>query len=324
MRSGVVFESAAEHWKQREDSEVYSVGYFRSNTREQMALGAEDVQLMDHFFPQPCQLVLLVQPYATKVSQAGFFLRGGEGFPESTPLPFPFRRRELTGQSAPPRRSLYERTPRQRAPGGAEAEPAVATGMLTYQEPTGSVASAEFVEAPAESVPDDGVLAGEQAGQQGSGRSDSPYYEDPDHAEALHPRTVSRRRGHTSTVWVWIPLSTIFLLIGIAVGFWAALTVGPAMQQLSGPEQFELGLSVSRTGDNLTVRWNREAPAVRSAQNGMLEIEEDGVTKVVNLQPEGLQIGTVIYQASAPSVRFRLVLYIDSRSTVAETLDWSQ
>ena len=39
---------------------------------------------------------------------------------------------------------------------------------------------------------------------------------------------------------------------------------------------FALSLSVAKSGNNLTVRWNPNAPAVRSAQRGVLEID-DGI-----------------------------------------------
>ena len=87
------------------------MGYFRSHTRDGLALGTEDIELLDHFFAGPYTVALLVKPFATKVSQAGIFIRENGVFPATTPLEFPFRRQELTGQEPPPRRSMMERRP---------------------------------------------------------------------------------------------------------------------------------------------------------------------------------------------------------------------
>ena len=48
-----------------------AVGYYRSHTREGLALQPEDMQLLDGHF----QLALLVKPFATKPGVAGFFVR---------------------------------------------------------------------------------------------------------------------------------------------------------------------------------------------------------------------------------------------------------
>src|SRR5579862_2008743 len=112
----VAFRSAWSRWQPDDMRPGYAVGFFRSHTREGMSLGREDIDLMDEYFPAPSQVALLIKPYGTKVSQAGFFMREDGQFPAATPLEFPFRRRELTGEEPPPRRSMIERRPRMRAP----------------------------------------------------------------------------------------------------------------------------------------------------------------------------------------------------------------
>ncbi len=74
------------------------VGYFRSDTRERSSFAPEDLALLDHFLPGAGIAALLIRPFATRVSQAGFFFRGPGGvFPSSTPLEFPFSRKALGG-----------------------------------------------------------------------------------------------------------------------------------------------------------------------------------------------------------------------------------
>jgi hypothetical protein len=75
------------------------VGFYRSDTREALKLAAEDLRLLDRHLASPDAVALLIRPYATKVSRAGFFFRSNGAFPSSTPLEFPFSRKLLRGES---------------------------------------------------------------------------------------------------------------------------------------------------------------------------------------------------------------------------------
>src|SRR6185312_1002535 len=92
------------------------VGYYRSHTREGLALQAEDIQLLDQLFPSALQVALLVKPFATKPSVAGFFVRENGVFPAATPLEFPFRRWEMTGEEPPRRQPMQDRKRRDQEP----------------------------------------------------------------------------------------------------------------------------------------------------------------------------------------------------------------
>src|SRR5260370_7262416 len=73
-----------------------TVGYFRSNTRDEMRLATEDLDLCSEFFPDAKDIALLIKPYATRPSTAGLFFRQHGEFSEAGPvLEFPFRRRAL-------------------------------------------------------------------------------------------------------------------------------------------------------------------------------------------------------------------------------------
>ena len=266
-----------------------AVGYFRSHTREGMSLGLEDISLMEHYFPLPSHIALLVKPFATKVSIASFYFREDGLFPSAPPLEFPFRRRELTGQEAPPRRSMVERVPRRRTHRGD-------LGGDTTGEVTGSAPPAEFLA---------GEFSDPVPGPPGPG---------------YDPRSApkSRARG-----WAWIPLSFVFLLLGVVLGFQAALTIGPRSAG-GGAGDYSLGLTVTREGSNLSVRWNREAAAVRAAQKGVLEIEDGGRTKPVDLDSAQLSNGSILFTNSSGKVRFRLIVYPQAGVTVMQTREWKE
>ncbi len=143
----------------------------------------------------------------------------------------------------------------------------------------------------------------------------------PEAAEPSWKSESAERRGSMLPTWAWLPLAIVFLAIGLLLGYQGAVTMGGRTADSSG---FSLNLSVSRDGENLTVRWNREAPAIRNAQRGVLEIEDGAYSKPVALDAAHLQNGTIIYRNSSRRVQFRLVVYESARTTIAETTEWRE
>ena len=276
---GVAFRDACQRWQPGVSPSSYAVGYFRSHTREGFSLGANDIDLLDYFFASPSHVALLIKPYATRASVAGFFAREHGVFPETTPLEFPLRRRELNGEEAPPRRPMLERRPPTR--GLAPA----AEGEKSDGEDSGFVTT--------ERVP----------------------------AREVYAATAAKSRRPRR--WLWIPLSVISLLVGVVLGFQAALTMGKRIAGATSQE-FSLSLSVTKNDDTLNVRWDGQAPAIRSANRGLLEIEDGGYTKPVDLDAAQLQHGNLIYRNTSTSVRFRLTVYPRARVSITETLQWRQ
>jgi hypothetical protein len=123
--------------------------------------------------------------------------------------------------------------------------------------------------------------------------------------------------------WVWLPLTFLFLLLGVALGYQLAQTMG-ARAAAAAAQDLSLALSVKRNDDNLSVTWNRFAPSVRAAQKGLLEIDDGGYTKPVSLDAAQLQNGSLIYHNATNAVRFRLTVYPQARVSVVETFEWKQ
>jgi TonB family protein len=71
------------------------VGFFRSNTRKDLALDEDDLALAQEYFSDPNQVLLLVKPFAMRPSTAGFFVWEDGQIKTETDLQFPFRRSEL-------------------------------------------------------------------------------------------------------------------------------------------------------------------------------------------------------------------------------------
>jgi len=224
------------------------VGYYRSHTREGLSLGPEDLDLA-------LNVALLVKPLADKPGVAGFFVRENGAFPGKTPLEFPFRRWEMTGEEPPP--SL----------------------------PAGPVKPAPEIVTPPQQVA-------------GPPRLDVP------------PRPKSR-------TGIWMVAAFVFLLLGVLLGYEASLITTPRRAS-----DFAVSLAVERNGDNLMVRWNRDAPAVRVANSGLLEIDDGGDMIRKELDRANLSGGSFIYHSASEKVRFRLMVYLDPGVSVTEELDW--
>jgi hypothetical protein len=266
---GIAFDDACKNLQPDPSRPTYAVGFFRSHTREGLSPGPEDLVLMDHYFPSPLQVALLIKPFATKVSVASFFFRENGLFSSAPLLEFPFRRRELTGEQAPPRRSMLERVPNRRIP--KSVDPAV-----------------DFSEEPTPSEP-------------------SSVY-----------RPSTPRTG-----WVWLPLSFVFLLLGVVLGFQAALTIGPKTAA-NGLLDYSLGLNVITEGRSLSVKWDRESPAVKGAQKGVLEIEDGGINKPYDLDAAQLRNGSILFTNSSKIVHFRLTVYPQTHVSVTQTMEWKE
>jgi hypothetical protein len=225
------------------------VGYYRSHTREGLSLGPEDLDLA-------LNVALLVKPLADKPGVAGFFVRENGVFPGQTPLEFPFRRWEMTGEEPPP----------------PPLPPPVKPALEIVPPPPQQVAEPPRLDVPA------------------------------------------RAKSRTG---IWMVAAFVFLLLGVLLGYQASRITAPRRAS-----DFAVSLAVERNGDNLMVRWNREAPAVRSANSGLLEIDDGGDMKRMELDRANLSGGNFIYHNASEKVRFRLVIYLDPGVSVTEELDW--
>lgn len=288
------FEEALSRHRFSPEKRIYAVGCYRSHTREGMSLSPEDLSHFNEYFPDPSAAFLLVKPYATKVSMAGFFFReeGGKIHTEAPYQEFPFRRRELGGGASP-------------------------TAKLRDANPVSSPIVRDYGYNPPPDEPQGGIdyPAEEHAPEEAA----YPAYDTAVPEAELPPQRYKVRKTN-----VWIPLSFIFLLLGTLVGFQAAITYRPAKAAGVLADPYSLSLSVGRSGDYLQVRWDRHAQAVRTAQRGVLTIIEGTYDKKVDLDVLQLQNPTVYYRNMSDAVKFRLEVYTKERVSVSETLEWHQ
>jgi hypothetical protein len=276
------------------DRRFYVVGYFRSHTREGLGLSDEDVKVFQTHFGDPSHVMLLVRPFATKSSVGAFFFEEDGVFrKESSYLEFPFRRRELGGGNTPTARAnagSSELTV-ESGPGQAEVE---AVPELRAEEPD----LRDWVKRRGDRVPGAEAPAVQEKVAEPSGRA---------------------FKGK----WVWIPLSFIFLLLGIILGFQAALTLNRSDSERVAAKSLVLSLSAQKDADGVVIRWDRRSTAVQNARSGLLQIQDGDFKKSVPLDARQLQNGSVIYRSSESTVSFRFEVLTQEGGTVSETVEYN-
>jgi hypothetical protein len=257
------------------------VGFYRSHTRDGLHLAEEDLNLLNEYFPERDLVSLIVKPYATRASVAGFFFWEGESLrSDSTYLEFPFRRKELGGGVSPLDRAATAARfgqPSRTATGAPPATPTESPALMPVIDPP-----------PSAPIP-----------------------------EPAKPKPA--RSG-----WVWIPLSFIFMLLGVILGFQIAISMRPRTPANPYLEAWNLALGVQRLEDRLVVSWDRTAPAVRNANRGVMTILAGDDSRRIDLTFNDLQAGQLIYRSSPNTVIFRLEVYPKDRTSVSETLEYRQ
>jgi hypothetical protein len=323
------FDEAVRRWQPDLEQPAYVVGFYRSHTREGLALSPEDIQLLDEFFPNPDSVMLLIKPYGTKVSEAGFFVREDGAFPGKSPLEFPFRRHELSGEEPPPRRSIMEPRLRGRAMTSAAVDPMPRPGADRFAQPA-SIDPTTLADAD-RNMPAKGVHTAMQADLD----SDDPQDDSSGgHSSGQPPRIPDPRAplaaGAADAVTlpsrfsssIWIPLSFVFLLFGVALGMMISMQKAPKAAS-NEAQNFTLGLTVAKSGENLSVKWDPLAPAVREAEQGSIEIQDGSSSPQSKpLDTAQLQNGRMIYTNSSSAVKFTLIVHPRTQLSVAETVEW--
>lgn len=298
------FRQAVEQWAPAPDKRIHVVGFFRSNTRNDFKLGAEDRKLLDAHFASPA-VCLLVRPYATRIGEAAYYWTESGALPdEPNGEIFPFRRKELGGA---PR---LKRGPGQPHPSQSELPydtgfPAPEDAAAHHSGLAGSAVASAIIDAVAPSL--------------GSG-ADRVAQDDALEASAEAPtQTENGRKSQPS--WVWIPLSFVFLLLGVVLGFQISMSFNKPAAPAKLADPYNLGVSVARSGDSLHVKWNLNAPAVQKARRAVLVIYDGDSRKTVDLGLDDLARGGVLYRNHAPTVRFRLEVFHSDTGSVAETAE---
>ncbi len=277
------FREATEKAMEASGSELKLVGIYRSHTRDGLSLADEDLQRFNDYCGGPNQIILLVRPFASRTSIGAFFFQENGGFRrESSYQEFPFKRRDLGGGTSTPIRSQ-----------AAEAPPIVKEAY----EPQGPDLR-EWVKS-----------------RNGDGKPLLPRAEN---AEG-EPRPSA---AQFNSKWVWLPLSFVFLVLGVVAGFQSALMLNKDGLERAFSNNAGLELSAKVEDEKIMVRWDRSAAAIQNAASGTLRIVDGEFSKVVNLDSRQLQNGSVIYMNAENTVNFRLDVTTRQKTNITESVSY--
>lgn len=331
---------ALERSAKAEAGELRVVGFFRSITRDAIQLTEQDLALLDARFPDDGAICLLVKPYNTRPNEAVVLCRENGAFPsEPQTRPFVFRRKEMGVGAAPPReRGRPAAQPPQTLP--ADLVPETDAGPADKARAT--EAEADFPAATEDEIAElmsrrrrrqrqpltltAGAAREEEAGTE---NDFARAAEDRSPAGEVFRETASAQGSQPGVVrqpvkrnrWVWVPLSFIFLILGVVLGFEVGLGFYRAQNLALTGDPYEVDLSVSRFGESYHLKWNPEAVAVRTAKRGELVVEEGATTKPMTMTADDLARGGLIYRSTDQAVRFRLTLFLRDRSSFSETVE---
>ena len=293
------FSATVERSRQRNERGLHAIGYFRSHTRDGLGLSEEDLQLFGRYFPDPSAVILLIRPFATRVSMAGFFFEeAGQIHPDQSALEFPFRRKELGGGTPEP---LPRDIERGRVEPIRTASAAAGAGGMSMAGGLSNLSAAAGASALSGAGGMFGQMPGLEARSPGDEQEDAP--------------THSSRFKRT---WVWLPLSFIFLMLGVLAGFFFAQGGRKAGLMATNPDVYRLALAVRRDPGALHLTWDRSLPAVRQATGGVLWINEGtSQVKEVRLRAADLQTGSVLVRI-AGNASFRLEVFLRDGNRLSE------
>ena len=262
---------------------VRVVGFFRSHTRNGLALDGEDLALMEAHFRNPQAVALLVRPFATKPSIGGIFIREDGQAPGSAELPgvpVPIRASAgVPGSSAKLR--AQGRDAGSTAAGAREAD-ARPGGAHDLAPEGGSAGSARASTAhPGSSI----ARAAGKAGASGEARAAAGGSRGRGAARAgrsLRPRRAGRGRPG-SRVERRCPLRAAAYADALDLGsrrggpgslLGHALRLPRSAAPWKRPAGDPLTLRVEHSAGDLLLTWNRDSDAIRNARNGVLTISD--------------------------------------------------
>jgi hypothetical protein len=297
------FRELLRQWQPPSGRPMHAVGFYRTGTREPMALSQHDLWLFTHYFRDPSEVALVIRPRAMRSSTAGFFIREqGQIHAESSYLEFPMKSHATAVHAA--------------------SRPA--------PEPEPDPPPAASDEAPAEApmdVPLPAFLSGPPPREKREWRWWKRAAKEVHAvlaAEAMEK--PARRQPLWASYWALIPiLVCVYLVVGI-LGFALARGFRPAPGRQAAPprDPYALSLLVVEYGDNLCLTWDRSAPAIAHAERAVLAISDGAQSQSLDIEQAVLrrQGFSVTYHRVTDRVTFRMEVFLKNRRSVSETWEF--
>lgn len=297
-----VFRETLRQWEPSVDRTLRAVGFYRTQMQDLLALSQHDLRLFQNHFSDPAQVALLIKPRAMRSSVGGFFIwEQGQLRGESSYLEFPMRlpRRAARPASQPVPEPAPQPPPAQEE---VRAEAPVDVPLPSFLS----------VPPPEEKrkrnwrwwkrAAKDEKAAEPQAAKEPPGRPPQPFW---------------------TSWWVQVPILGCLLLVDGLLGFVSARQFHPppARPAAAPRDPYALSLLVVEYGDNLSLTWDRNAPAIAHAERAVLSIADGDQSQSLDIELPVLQSQGfgVTYHRVTDRVKFRLEVFLKSGRSVSET-----
>jgi proteasome lid subunit RPN8/RPN11 len=284
------------------------VGWYHSHTRSDIHLSTADLQIHRRYFPEPWQVALVLKPHTFQPSRAGFFFREADDSIRATASYQEFVLEPLGVRPVP--------------------EPSAAPGptpvpLRRFQaDPEDSV-----IAMPAKPQPEPRPVVARMEAAAPTPEEIAPPEAQPEPApEEIDVPPPAFTQGETDRSWGGLG---ILLALGIGLAFGATayqlrhiwLPHVTSWGQTAPPAAKApyVGLTTLDAGGQLQIRWDRDSPAVRNAEEATLVIEDGGsLPQAVQLDSTHLRTGSFTYGRQSERVDVALTLHGPSGQTLRE------
>ena len=273
------------------------VGFFRSHTRQGLYLDQDNVAVIESYFQNRNQVMLLIRPQSSTKMTAGFFFWEETGIRRhATYLDFPFTRLELQERSVS--------VPAEAATGAEESD-LIPQALVPIASPAPGLASTAL-------APACTFEAATQPVETGSRR--------------VGPSALTELRGEFKNWFQQVRSERLDwrTVSGAGLGFLCVVLlefqIAGAFQHPKAPPNVLPELSVTRSTDFLELRWNHSAAARINADHAVLLIHDGALVFQRELTRQMLESGKVSYEAASRDVSFRLEL-VGPHVSIAESIE---
>lgn len=314
------------------------VGWYHSHTRSDIHLSAADLAIHKRYFPEPWQIALVLKPHTFQPARAGLFfweadgsIRATASYKEFVLEPLGVRTLPTTPAPNPPRRSQSEPIPSRRP----QSEPAgTVIPMVARPQPEARSAVRSIDVAPlpirqVESPPEAELRSAVHRIDEP--RLPTPPVESPPETEpATRPETIqvtppAFTQAEPTRSW-GMPGVLVALSVGLVLGaaayqtrqYWLPRSMRPGQAVPAPAARAYIGLTTLDNDGQLQIRWDRDSPAVRDAEQGSLVIEDGPVPRAILLDPAHLRTGTFTYGRQTERVDVALTVHGPTSQTVRE------
>jgi hypothetical protein len=130
------------------------------------------------------------------------------------------------------------------------------------------------------------------------------------------------RRPYAAAV-SWTAAILAAVLFGSAIGYrQAGGNLAALIDSRPAKDAYSLGLATTLRGESILIQWDRDAAAIGKGLRGTVVISSATGRQEIQLEPEELRHGVLLYKTDAAETRIRLEVFLTPGRLVAEQTVW--